>query len=94
MNLTVSPLTLSYKAASLPSTPPKVGVSTMVQSIMVLAMGSASYIIRPGVSNLNVSSGNSELSLNNYFGWHFNGTNGSRVDPVNGDIRFTDNDAA
>jgi gluconolactonase len=40
------------------------------------------------------SSGNSELLLNDYVGWYFNGIDDLTVDPVNGDIWFTDNDAA
>lgn len=93
INLTAFPPTLSYKTAKPPLYSAEGGVSHNGLICYGVGDGNASYIVRPGVSNLNASSGSSELSLNNYFGWNFNGINDLIVDPVNGDIRFTDNDA-
>jgi hypothetical protein len=72
MNLTASPPTLSYKMAKLPLYSAENGVFHNGPIYYGVGDGNASYIVRPGVPNLNTSSGNSELSLNNYFSWHFN----------------------
>ena len=94
MNPTASPPTLSYKTAKPPFYSAEGGISNNGLIYYGAGDGNAPSIVRPGVSNLNASSGSSELSLNNHLGWHFGGINDSIVDPVNGDIQFTDNDTA
>ena len=94
INLSASPPTLHNKTASPTLYSAEGGVFHNGLIYYAVAGGNASYHTQPGIYTLNATSGKSEALRNNYFGWYFNGPTDLTFDPTNGDIWFTDNDAA
>ena len=45
----------------------------------------------PGIYTLDPTTGKSQVLLNNYFGYYFNGCDDMAIDPSTGDVWFTDN---